>query len=225
MHRLAAFFSRVVWTLLISAWGGSEVLRQRLCLTRGEWTVSLDHLCVYRRRFFSDSVYQSPCRYQFALHGVQGHPQINRVAASRKGLELLKLAGHIIHSVFGNIRGFLALQRIVPSFAQLAQASLLICPEWVNAGRRILLATIRSKMGMCRLPGAKYFVAVEAAPRLPRAHACTPVGAIRRAYVSRLPTTASMNESSRCRVWRFTSPSFNRHANSSMYRERCLAEA
>src|SRR6185369_15319282 len=43
--------------------------------------------------------------------------------------------------------------------------------------------------------------------------------AISRAYVRRLPTMASTKESSRAKVWRFTSPSLSLHANSSMYRE------
>ncbi len=45
------------------------------------------------------------------------------------------------------------------------------------------------------------------------------------AYVRRLPTMASMNESSRSSVWRFTSPSLSLQVNSSTYRNRCLGEA
>lgn len=45
------------------------------------------------------------------------------------------------------------------------------------------------------------------------------------AYVSRLPTMQSMKESSLSSVCRATLPSFSLHANSSMYRARCLAEA
>lgn len=60
--------------------------------------------------------------------------------------------------------------------------------------------------------------------QLPEAsHADT--SAMRRAYVRRFPTMASMNESSRLSVWRFTSPSFNLQVNSSMYRNRCLGLA
>lgn len=56
-------------------------------------------------------------------------------------------------------------------------------------------------------------------------HAGTPTGAMRRAYVRRFPTIAPMNESSRVSVWTLTLPSFSLHANSSTYRNRCLADA
>lgn len=96
-----------------------------------------------------------------------------------------------------------------------------------------IMRFLRTDNAVC---AAVWSAFTEHAPRIKCASGAIPIRAelmaghadtfaMSRAYVRRLPTMASMNESSRSSVWRFTSPSLSLQVNSSIYRNRCLGEA
>ncbi len=220
LHRLAAFFSRAVSTLLTSARVCSEALRQLSCLSlwvcSSRYLPSLINCCLYFKLVVTQrNLDNFPKLYpkSIALRAYFRKPVLRRCLAGTcrikqlldalyHGLLYIRILAAVLITLISKCRPWLQLLNSQP---QMSDAVTLV--------------------PMTPIQDVLFYHQAAADHTARFGHAGTPTGAMSRLYVSRFPTMASINESNRSRVWRFTSPSFSLHANSSTYRNRCLAEA